>query len=201
MERAGTENNSIFKQKYNFAELIDSIKLKTSITTYAPNYIHEIACSGDVASMQEAIDKGLKIDTPDEIGRYPIHEAAANGHLEMVELLLQNGANIDARINPFGHTALYIAVEKGYHDIAKFLIQSNARLYVADRLTGRGLLHIAAKKNDNKMAVMLVDAGINTLLCDRQELTARDIAALNNNKELEKFLLKAMQHHAMLLEI
>ena len=199
MQRHITDYIDTFKQKYNWANVISNIDQDE--TKYSDNYAHELARHGDIFNMEIAINKGLNINTPNEIGKYPVHEAASHNHLKMMKLLLDNGSYIDERIKPFGHTPLYLAVEKGYHDMAKFLIQNKAKLYVTDLLTGRTLLHIAAKNNDTKMVNLLINAGINTLLCDRQELTARDIAAKNNNKELEKTLLNAMQHHAMLLDI
>lgn len=202
MERNITNYIDAISRKYNWSNVLNGLEIGgADISNLSPDYLNDLAATGDLLNIEIAIEKGLDVNKANEIGRYPIHEAAANGHLEMIKLLLERGADIDAVLKPFGHTALYIAVEKGYHQIAKFLIKNKARLYVTDRLTNRTLLHVAAKKDDTVMAGILVAAGINTLLCDREEQTARDIAAKNNNKQLEKTLLTVMQHHAMLLDI
>ena len=41
----------------------------------------------------------------DNDGKTPLHHAASDGHAEMVELLLERGAHINARDN-YGRTAL-----------------------------------------------------------------------------------------------
>jgi len=195
------EHIGICEKKYDWSKLLNGFDANNSDGKSTKNYIHSLARSGDVLKMEMAIDGAADINCADELGKFPIHEAVYSNNIDMVKLLLDNGANIDEAIKPFGHTPLYIAVKCGNHEIAKYLLEKCAKIYVTDKLSGRSLLHIAAKNNDEKMAGILISAGINALLCDKQEMTARDIAAKNNNKELEKILLNVMQHHAMMLEI
>jgi len=201
MEREVTNYTNALKHKYNWSEIIGLNEVKGKSSAYPSDYANELVRQGNISKLKTAIKKGLKINQANEIGIYPIHEAVKTNNMPMLELLLTAGADIETRIHPFAHTPLYIAVEKGYYEIAKFLIRKNAKLYVTDRLSGRTLLHLAAKNNDEEMAELLINFGVNTLICDKQELTARDIAAKNNNKALEKTLLKAMQQQALLLEI
>ena len=164
------------------------------------NALHETARNGDLLSAEMLFENGFDINISDDIGRKPLHEAAFYGHLDVVKFLVHNGAAIDAPIYPFGHTALYLAVQKGHYDIVKFLIQYGANINVTDKLMGKSLLHIAAKKDDIKMSGILIAAGIDTLHTDTNGMTARDAAARKNNVELERILLKVMQHHAMVIE-
>ncbi len=58
----------------------------------------------------------------------PLKNAAARGHLEIVKLLLEYGADPslpEEGIAPHGH-ALYSAVANGHHDIAKLLLEHGA---------------------------------------------------------------------------
>jgi ankyrin repeat protein len=114
----------------------------------------------------------------------------------MVSFLIANGAVMDAPIHPFGYTALWFAVAQGHHGVARYLIERGARLSVTDALSGQGLLHLAAARGDMLMTGMLIAAGVDVLAEDRRGQTARDYAARNNNTELERVLLKVMQHHA-----
>lgn len=49
--------------------------------------------------------------------------AAANGHVNLVRLLLRLGADLEARECLAGRTALHIAMERGRRSVVTFLLQ------------------------------------------------------------------------------
>lgn len=51
--------------------------------------------------------------------------AASNGHVNVVKLLLQQGADVKFK-DEFGNTALMIAKHKGYQEIAQLLENAGA---------------------------------------------------------------------------
>jgi len=55
----------------------------------------------------------------------PIHDAALTGDVELMEMLIANGADVDAR-DVHGYTPLILAIQEGYTDIAKTLIAHGA---------------------------------------------------------------------------
>lgn len=55
----------------------------------------------------------------------PIHDAAVAGDVELVELLIENGADVDDR-DVHGYTPLILAIQAGNTDIAKVLIDNGA---------------------------------------------------------------------------
>lgn len=55
----------------------------------------------------------------------PIHEAAVTGDVELVEMLIANGADVDDR-DVHGYTPLLLAIQEGHTDIAKVLIKNGA---------------------------------------------------------------------------
>jgi ankyrin repeat protein len=160
------------------------------------SFMHDLAREGDVLSAEVIFDAGSEIDLPNDEGRRPLHEAAFFGHIDMVSFLIANGADINAPVHPFGHTALTLAVQQSHYDIVLYLIKKGARLGVADTLLGTGLLHIAASKNDMRMAGILIAAGSNVFAENKRGQTARDIAGGKGHRELEKTLVKVMEHHA-----
>ena len=55
----------------------------------------------------------------------PIHEAAVAGDVELMEMLIANGADVDER-DVHGYTPLHLAIQEGYTDMAKTLIANGA---------------------------------------------------------------------------
>ncbi len=55
----------------------------------------------------------------------PIHEAAVSGDVELVEMLIANGADVDDR-DVHGYTPLLLAIQAGHTNIAKVLIDNDA---------------------------------------------------------------------------
>ncbi len=72
------------------------------------------------------LDKGAKIDNPNNDGSTPLMGAAVNNRLDVVELLLDRAANIDAR-DKFDYTALYLAKIMGHKRIQEVLEKRGAR--------------------------------------------------------------------------
>lgn len=62
---------------------------------------------------------------PDGRGDHPLHHAARNGDTEVVHLLVQNGADVNAK-NPRGHTVLYCAGGHGHLDTLQLLLNAGA---------------------------------------------------------------------------
>ena len=58
-------------------------------------------------------------------GNRPIHIAAQNGHLEIVKLLIEKGADLDTK-NLKGNTAIHMAIAYDYYDVAKALEAAGA---------------------------------------------------------------------------
>lgn len=60
-------------------------------------------------------------------GNCPIHIAAQNGHLEIVELLIKLDCKLD-EVNCKGNTALHMAVEYDYYQVSQSLIAAGANI-------------------------------------------------------------------------
>ncbi|MCP5508609.1 MAG: ankyrin repeat domain-containing protein, partial [Chlamydiales bacterium] len=63
---------------------------------------------------------GANVHEPHQSGITPLHIAALNGHLEIVELLLMHNANPNSTTNT-GVTALDFAKEKNHQKIVAVL--------------------------------------------------------------------------------
>jgi len=96
-------------------------------------------------------DPGLANRQPDHVGYYsglPLRNAAGNGYLEIVKLLLARGANPnepEPGIAPFGG-ALHSAVGKRHYEVAKLLLEHGADANAMVESSG-DVLHIAKVAN------------------------------------------------------
>ncbi|OYY20685.1 MAG: hypothetical protein B7Y67_04795 [Polynucleobacter sp. 35-46-11] len=92
--------------------------------------------SGENALMMAAFDGDLatvkllvldKKATVNKTGWAPIHYAATNGHLQIVQFLMANGAMINA-LSPSETTPLMMAIGSGNDDLIKYLLDNGADL-------------------------------------------------------------------------
>ena len=70
---------------------------------------------------------------------------AANGNIDMVEILLAAGADVNAKTN-FGMTALMTAAAKGHRPIAQTLLDRGADLKAKDNNSWTALIWAASEK-------------------------------------------------------
>ena len=88
----------------------------------------------------------------------PLCEAANNTRLDMIELLLKSGVDINQRVNPDSrHTLLHNAVVTGNQRMVQWLMHRNIDVNAAD---ARGLtaLDLAVTAKDADLIGMLVDS-------------------------------------------
>jgi ankyrin repeat protein len=92
-----------------------------------------------------------------ESGEYPIHAAAGSGQAELVCLLLERGAEVEADDGKGGRP-LHRAAEGGHVEAARILLAAGARIDREDRY-GYQPIHCAASGGSVEMVGLLKDAG------------------------------------------
>ena len=107
-------------------------------------------------------------------GMTPLHWASRAGSLECVQLLLESGADVDAR-NDAHRTALQLAAERGKTDAVKLLAEAGADLNTQDR-KGRTPLHRATYEGHAEAAEALLAAGADGTVLNRNGKNAFEIA-------------------------
>ena len=123
--------------KENKANIFIKDKLGNSVFTYAqnwPNIIETLStetCSG-----------------------YTLISEAKSGNVEMVEKLLQSGANIEAR-DEEGDTALIKAVNGGYVDIVRTILEHNANTEARNQ-EGDAPLFLATRLGHTEIVKLLI---------------------------------------------
>ena len=115
-------------------------------------------------------DKNIKFNIPDVNGTTALLYAATEGHLEMTELLLKSGENVNQTNRP-GQSALILAAERGYLEITKTLLKYNADVSITDCSNWNALLK-ARERGYPEIAELLEKAGATT---KTKRLTIKDL--------------------------
>ena len=137
---------------------VDSGKSK-SLDVYEENIIRPII-SGDIGKVQMLLDKG-KINwkfKDDKFGVTLLSWATLSGKKDMVELLIQSGADVNAKSRD-GTTALHGAAFLGQTEIVELFIKNKADLNIVND-KGETPLDSAAHGWDEIQGIMQIVGGI-----------------------------------------
>eukprot|EP00927_Polykrikos_kofoidii_P037589 TRINITY_DN31766_c0_g1_i1.p1 TRINITY_DN31766_c0_g1~~TRINITY_DN31766_c0_g1_i1.p1 ORF type:complete len:1180 (+),score=207.19 TRINITY_DN31766_c0_g1_i1:426-3965(+) len=114
----------------------------------------------------EGRDRMRLLAAVDESRRGCVHLAARAGHLDLLRLLYDHGAEMEAR-DRFGRTPLHIACDHGKRAVVEILLECGSKPGSEDK-TGRTSLHIAACCEDSSISKILVG-------CQPQLVGRRDV--------------------------
>jgi len=123
------------------------------------------------------------------MGETALIKAARFGHKDIVETLLQNNADVNAK-SKNGTTALIIAIQGNHKETVEILLQNNAN--VNEKSTnGRTALIWAASDIyiDLEIVKLLLDNAADIDLKDNEGKTALDWAREINNNEITNLLI------------
>ncbi|KAJ6139695.1 hypothetical protein N7471_006181 [Penicillium samsonianum] len=103
------------------------------------------------------------INLGDNFGRTPLHWATEKGYQDIMQLLLDNGSDVDCR-DSSNQTPLSRAALRGRHECVSLLLRRKARSDIPDQ-NGQLPLHLAAANGRTEVV---------SLLCDKESLTSID---------------------------
>jgi RNA polymerase sigma factor (sigma-70 family) len=111
-------------------------------------------------------------------GETPLHWAAANGSIPIIDLLLADKADINAQeTNKFGGSPLHWATQHDHLDAIKHLLDKGADPKTINQRSGQTLLHVAARHTDDVPLIdLLLSKGIDPTVKDRFDKIAADYA-------------------------
>jgi ankyrin repeat protein len=95
----------------------------------------------------------------DEEGCTTLHWACKSGWVDMVQLLLDAGADFE-RTDKYRHTALHWACQSGCPDVVQLLLNKGAKVDVVDK-SNCTVLHRVSQRGLKEVAQLLLDKGAN----------------------------------------
>jgi ankyrin repeat protein len=155
----------------------------------ADGSLHEAAMNGKLEKARALInaDPGLVFSDASMGSHTPLDFAVQYGHRDVAELLLANGADIEAK-SYGGSTPLQSAVCGGHKDMVELLLAHKANVnYQED--AGRSPLHVAAENGYTEITALLLANGAVVSAKNREGYTPLHIAAALGRKDLVKLLV------------
>ena len=125
---------------------------------------------GNVDKVRSLIDRGVSANAKDAKGSSLLHYAVTNNRLEIAQVLINKGADINTRYDEDGHTVLHLAVLHPDGGMTKLLLMNRANPNVRDNLTYTPL-HVSILRELTPYTVDLRSYyGLASSLSDRQSI-------------------------------
>ncbi|XP_058549057.1 ankyrin repeat domain-containing protein 62-like isoform X9 [Neofelis nebulosa] len=158
--------------------------------------IHKAACVGNVAQVQQILFLGENgVDDRDKMNRTALHLACANGHPEVVTLLVERKCHLNL-CDHENRTALMKAVQCQEEKCVNILLENGADPNIRD-VSGNTALHYAAFGDNISIIEKLLLYYANTEARNKDNFTPL-LVAVNENKQqiVEVLVEKAANIHA-----
>lgn len=82
--------------------------------------------SGDIEAVQALLEQGVNVDTTDEVGRTALFIAIEAGHNDVAQLLVESGADVNARDPTYGRGPLFAALLTGNVEVVLLLAKEGS---------------------------------------------------------------------------
>ena len=131
----------------------------------------------------------------DRTGMHPLHWACTRGHVEVVHLLMQRGAELNC-LDKSGCTPLLIASQYGHPLLVSYLMQRGADANKLDH-EGDSALHWAAYKGNGELVALFTGMGLPLDAQDSFGQTPLHLAALRNNFAATEVLVEQAEERGI----
>ncbi|GAA55565.1 hypothetical protein CSKR_202086 [Clonorchis sinensis] len=152
--------------------------------------VHLVAYKGYFAMLHYLIQNGINVHQPTlTLQRRAVHFAALRHQVSCLQMLLNAGAQLDAR-DTFGNTPLHYAAEDGDGALLSLLLNNGASVDSQD-ITNKTPLMKAARSGKLWAVRRLIAFGANVNVKDRNDETALHFACRQGSTEITSMLIKA----------
>lgn len=146
------------------------------------------------------IENGADIDVLNEDNKTPLIIACENNHIELVQVLLNKGCNVNQLTyieyenkKDEKYSALHLTTIRGYYDITKLLIEYGANIDEPDEYCDTPL-KFATNNGHFNIVKLLVEHGANLFSLNDDNMNAYDVAKTSGNDIITQYLYSAMNN-------
>ena len=139
------------------------------------------ARKGDTAAVKTFLDKGVDVNSKTRYGATALSYACDKGHVEVVRLLIERGADVNVKDTFYGEVPLGWALSHGHAQVVKLLLDKGAAGIE------RALLEGVQGGNVDVVKVVLEKGGVKAETLNN----ALRRASAGSNKEIAELLKKA----------
>jgi ankyrin repeat protein len=184
--------NHSFQNRLRFGAAALAVMIGSHVALCGP--IHDAVLKGDVEKVKSLLKDHPELasakDTTKAVENTPLQLASKKGSKEMLELLLANDADVNAR-DAFGRTALINAVIAGQKEGVELLIAHHADLNSQD-MDGFSALNFASLAGHKEIVALLLANKAEVGNKDKKirfGMTPLHSAAVGGNKDVAELLL------------
>lgn len=162
-----------------FAQYLRSSELFSSISELLEVRLRLAACNGDTRKVKQLLMLGVNVNAKNDEGYSALMDVEAckgdkdPSRVELVELLITNGAAVDLRSSK-GRTALMYAARNGDTPAVNVLLKSRASVNTADYEGETALMKAAASSCNEETVRALISAGADVTARDNKGRDALD---------------------------
>ena len=143
----------------------------------------------DLVALEELLRRPRNPNVANKDGKTPMFRAAEQGHVQLMELLLEAGAMTDEPEFALGQTPMSTAAQNGCLDVVRFLAEVGA---AKDQAANNGAtpLWVAAENGHLDIVRFLVENGADKDQGDNNGATTLLVAAENGHLNVVRFLVE-----------
>jgi ankyrin repeat protein len=166
--------------------------------------LHHSVTTNDKVTMLKLLSAGSRVDTQDNHGNTPLHNASYHNSVELLAILLDQEGSVRALglRSSEGDTPLDYACTNGHIDIAKMVVNGGAVINSQDNRGWSALHNSCTKKHKNgdQLVQFLLDSGADPFLVNSEGQRAFDITLENSIKYILKIRMDVIEADSEFLD-
>ena len=152
------------------------------------NPLHLACENSQIHLIKSLLVSNTNINSMNTQGLSPLHVAVIKGNVEVTELLINEGADIELKDSQYGSSPLLHACQNGRVNIVKLLIEKGANVK-SESTSGTNALHFATQSGNIKVVELVIDGIGDVNSKDINGMTALHLAAETGNLKLLDVLI------------